>query len=94
MPSERLALLVSAVRLRDHPPEKLVLLDVGIGSARARFARRHLPSARYVDVDSDLAGQATAESGARPLPEPNDLTAALRSWGIDSDSTHSAARSR
>ncbi|MFD4367548.1 sulfurtransferase [Rhodococcus sp. NPDC058521] len=87
MSSERLALLVSAVRLRDDPPEKLVILDVGIGSARARFALRHLPSARYVDVDTDLAGQASAESGTRPLPASNDLTAALRSWGIDSDST-------
>lgn len=87
MSGHRAAHLISAGRLRTDPPKRLVLLDVRAGAGGPGCARRHLPGARFVDVDTDLAGSATPYSGARPLPEPADLTAALQRWGIHADST-------
>ncbi|WP_446225337.1 sulfurtransferase [Nocardia sp. IBHARD005] len=88
MPGDRAAHLVSADILRSDPPPRLVLLDVRAGSAgRASYQREHLPGARFADIDTDLAGTATPESGARPLPRPDDLTTALHRWGINPDST-------
>ncbi len=83
MSGERAAHLISADQLRRDPPERLVLLDV-----RDRESHRagHLPGAQVVDVDADLAGTATPDSGARPLPDTAALTAALRRWGIHADS--------
>ncbi|MFE7740941.1 sulfurtransferase [Nocardia sp. NPDC057455] len=85
----RAAHLISAAGLRDDPPKRLVLLDVRVGVGGPDpdgFLRGHLPGARFVDADADLAGPATALSGARPLPQAAPLTAALRRWGIRSDS--------
>ncbi|NKY25990.1 sulfurtransferase [Nocardia gamkensis] len=90
MSGARAAHLISASNLRDDPPEQLVLLDVRVGAGVPdpnAFRRGHLPGARFVDVDADLAATATARSGARPLPEAGPLTTALRSWGIRADST-------
>ncbi|MEU6827839.1 rhodanese-like domain-containing protein [Nocardia beijingensis] len=90
MPGARAAHLISASELRDNPPEQLVLLDVRVGPAGPdpnAFRRGHLPGARFVDVDADLAGTATPCSGARPLPEAGPLTIALRRWGIRAEST-------
>ncbi|MEV0338817.1 rhodanese-like domain-containing protein [Nocardia sp. NPDC050713] len=90
MSGQRAAHLISAGRLRDDPPKRLVLLDVRVGAGgpdRTSFRRGHLPGARFVDIDADLAGAATRYSGARPLPDTETLTAALRRWGIHSDST-------
>ncbi|TLG13867.1 sulfurtransferase [Nocardia cyriacigeorgica] len=87
MSGDRAAHLISAGRLRTDPPKRLVLLDVRLGADSPGFARTHLPGARFVDADADLAGIATPHSGARPLPDPATLTAALRRWGIHPDST-------
>ncbi|KAF0849065.1 sulfurtransferase [Nocardia caishijiensis] len=86
MPGDRAAHLVSAADLRDAPPARLVLLDVRTAGERANYQREHLPGARFADVDADLSGTPTADSGARPLPDTDHLTESLRRWGIHSDS--------
>lgn len=87
MPGDRAAHLVSAADLRDAPPARLVLLDVRTAGERANYQREHLPGARFADVDADLSGTPTADSGARPLPDADHLTESLRRWGIHPDST-------
>ncbi|NKX87730.1 sulfurtransferase [Nocardia coubleae] len=87
MPGDRAAHLVSAADLRDAPPARLVLLDVRTAGERANYQREHLPGAQFADVDADLSGTPTADSGARPLPDAEALTEALRRWGIHDDST-------
>ncbi|MEV0682888.1 rhodanese-like domain-containing protein [Nocardia sp. NPDC050378] len=87
MPGDRAAHLVSAAELRDTPPARLVLLDVRTAGERANYQREHLPGARFADVDADLSGTPTADSGARPLPDTDHLTESLRRWGIHPDST-------
>jgi thiosulfate/3-mercaptopyruvate sulfurtransferase len=66
-----------------------VLLDVRwtlAGSDLDGFLARHLPGARFIDLDRELAGQAGL-GGRHPLPEPTDLQLLWRGAGIDDDST-------
>ena len=49
---------------------------------RAAFLERHIPRARYADLETDLSGPVTAKSGRHPLPAPGDFAAALERWGI------------
>jgi len=63
------------------------ILDVrwklGGPPGRGEFRRGHLPGAVYVDLDSELAGHGDAADGRHPLPEPADLQAAARAWGLN-----------
>ena len=87
MSGARAAHLLSAARLLDDPPDRLVLLDIRSGADRTAYLRGHLPGARLADLDADLAAPPGPHTGDRPLPEPGALTAALRRWGIHPDST-------
>lgn len=49
------------------------------------YAASHLPGAVFVDLDRDLAGR-PGRAGRHPLPDPGDLQARLRDWGVRSDS--------
>ena len=65
----------------------VVLLDVRwrlAGPPPAElYAGGHLPGAVAVDLEEDLAAPAADRSrGRHPLPDPADLQAALRRWGI------------
>src|SRR5690349_5539419 len=42
----------------------------------------HIPGAVYVDLDQELAAPAGPEIGRHPLPTPENLQAAARSWGL------------
>ncbi|WP_046468885.1 sulfurtransferase [Allosalinactinospora lopnorensis] len=56
-------------------------------SGHAAYLRGHLPDAVFVDVDTDLAGPATAEVGRHPLPDPQIFATALGELGIGDDTT-------
>jgi thiosulfate/3-mercaptopyruvate sulfurtransferase len=67
----------------DHPP---VVLDVrwALGDAHGEESYRagHIPTARYVDLDRELAGRPTPGTGRHPLPDVAALQDAARRWGL------------
>ena len=80
--------LITADELADRlaggsPP---VLLDVrwtlSGGSDPVGYLAGHLPGARFLDLDRDLAAPA-GPGGRHPLPAPADLQAALRAIGLN-----------
>ncbi|MGH3068619.1 MAG: sulfurtransferase [Streptosporangiaceae bacterium] len=64
----------------------LVLLDVrwrlGGPPGLDRYREGHLPGARFVDLDRDLAGPPGA-GGRHPLPDADAFEAAMRRAGVD-----------
>jgi len=52
---------------------------------RREFAAAHVPGAVYADLDRDLSGPVTADSGRHPLPDPDEFVATLRTLGISND---------
>lgn len=46
------------------------------------YAEGHIPGARYVHLDEDLAGLATPDTGRHPLPDPKTLSEKLCRWGV------------
>lgn len=67
----------------DEPP---LVLDVrwalGAPDGRAHHRAGHVPTAVYVDLDTELAAPPSAAAGRHPLPDPADLQAAARRWGL------------
>ncbi|MGH8279307.1 MAG: sulfurtransferase, partial [Gammaproteobacteria bacterium] len=59
---------------------RFVLNDPQAGS-RA-YAQGHIPGARYLDLNRDLAGLVTPASGRHPLPDPSALVAKLAAAGV------------
>jgi len=47
----------------------------------------HIPSAVYVDLETELAGHGRPDDGRHPLPPVQSLQAAARRWGIRSGDT-------
>jgi len=85
--------IISAAELAAllEAPDQLkpVLLDVRwtlAGSDPDGYLAGHLPSARYIDLDGELAGPAGL-GGRHPLPEPTALQQVWRTAGVDDDST-------
>jgi thiosulfate/3-mercaptopyruvate sulfurtransferase len=66
--------------------EPVALLDVrwrlGGPPGREEYERWHLPSAVYVDLDTDLAGPPGGDEGRHPLPSPAALQSSLRRAGL------------
>jgi thiosulfate/3-mercaptopyruvate sulfurtransferase len=84
--------LAAALGLRPGPGRGgpvPVVLDVRwrlLGPPPAQlYAAGHLPGAVAVDLDADLAAP-PGPGGRHPLPDPADLQAALRRWGVRTDS--------
>lgn len=50
------------------------------------YGRGHIPSAVYVDLDTNLAAPVSPGSGRHPLPDPATLERDLRSFGVRQDS--------
>lgn len=50
---------------------------------RPAYLDGHLPGAVYVDLERELARPGRPEEGRFPLPDPADLEASARRWGID-----------
>ncbi|OWJ69182.1 sulfurtransferase [Inquilinus limosus] len=84
--------LISAAelgRLQDTGAPLVILdarFDVARQDIRPAVETPHIPGALYVDVATELAGDPTALSGRRPLPQIRDLQRDARRWGIDPDS--------
>ena len=51
---------------------------------REAYAKEHLPGARFVSLDDDLAGPKTGSNGRHPLPSVEALTALFSRLGITS----------
>ncbi len=58
-----------------------VRFEVGGPPGRPLYETGHLPGARYVDLETELAGP-PGESGRHPLPELAVFTAAMRRAGV------------
>lgn len=56
------------------------LFDAGKG--RTDYLGGHIPGAVYADMDQDLSGPVTSDSGRHPLPDPDVFRRRLESWGI------------
>lgn len=65
----------------------LHVLDVrwklGGPPGREEFAKGHIRTAVYVDLDTELAGHGLPTDGRHPLPAIADLQAAARRWGLN-----------
>jgi thiosulfate/3-mercaptopyruvate sulfurtransferase len=69
--------------LGPNPPAVLdVRWKLGDPDGRVHYADRHIPTAVYVDLETELSGPASTEQGRHPLPELDALQAAARHWGI------------
>ena len=88
--------------LEREPP---ALLDVrwalGDPSGHEHYLAGHIPGAVFTDLDRELSAPASAAGGRHPLPDPGDLEAAARRWGVrhgaavvvyDDNASMSAAR--
>jgi thiosulfate/3-mercaptopyruvate sulfurtransferase len=66
--------------------EPVALLDIrwrlGGPPGREEYERGHLPSAVYVDLETELAGPPGGDEGRHPLPRPKDLQRSLRRAGL------------
>lgn len=49
------------------------------------YSAGHIPGAIYADLDRDLSGRITPESGRHPLPDIGSFSAILGRWGIDAN---------
>lgn len=67
-------------------PRPPVVLDVrwklGDPDGRRHYANAHIPTAVYVDLDTELAAAPSERLGRHPLPDIEDLQESARRWGI------------
>lgn len=72
----------------EAPP---VVLDVrwalGRRDGAHEYGLGHLPGAVYVDLETELAGEASPERGRHPLPDVADLQESARRWGLSDGGT-------
>jgi thiosulfate/3-mercaptopyruvate sulfurtransferase len=61
----------------------LMLPDWG----EARYREAHIPGARFVHLDRDLATRKTGRNGRHPLPSPEEAAAVFSALGIDETRT-------
>jgi thiosulfate/3-mercaptopyruvate sulfurtransferase len=84
-PTISAAALAAELASAARPP---VLIDVryrmGGPPGHGEYAKGHLPGARYVDLDAELAGQPGRE-GRHPLPDARTFGAAMRRAGVSRD---------
>jgi thiosulfate/3-mercaptopyruvate sulfurtransferase len=51
------------------------------------FEARRIPGSVYVDLEAELAAEATPRAGRHPLPDADALQAAARRWGVRQDAS-------
>ena len=54
-------------------------------AGRRDYLEEHIPGAVYLDLDEDLAGPVTPQTGRHPLPDPEELVVTLGALGISRD---------
>lgn len=69
---------------------EVVVLDCRHDLARPQwgaeaYAEGHIPGSEHAHLDRDLSGPVADTSGRHPLPDPQELSAALTRWGIGRD---------
>lgn len=75
---------LASVLSTTHPPRVLdVRWKLGGPPGLGEYERAHIPSAVYVDLDTELAGHGAATDGRHPLPSEADFRAAVRRWGLN-----------
>lgn len=66
----------------------VTILDVrwalGRSDGREQYLEAHVPGAVYVDLETELSGPATPQTGRHPLPSIESLQDSARSWGVRS----------
>src|SRR3569623_155627 len=68
--------------------DDVVLFDCGFELGKpdagyAAFVESHLPGARYLHLDHDLAAAPGGDNGRQPLPDPATFAAVMRANGLD-----------
>ena len=88
--SDPLPPIVNAGWLADNGAG-VVVCEVGSsmtgGDPEEAYAKRHLPGARYVSLDTVLATPPSVAGGRHPLPTADDFAADLGALGIGDDMT-------
>ncbi|MET0509769.1 MAG: sulfurtransferase [Burkholderiaceae bacterium] len=86
---KRWTTVVSASELARHIDDCVVidcrhdLFDFAAG--RRGYDEGHIPSARFLDIESDLSGPKTGKNGRHPMPERSQIIATFRRLGISDD---------
>ena len=81
--------LVSTAELAHHLDDPAwVILDcqhdlMNPAFGRESYAREHIPGARFISLDDDLAEHAATGRGRHPLPSPETLAAAFSRLGVE-----------
>ena len=86
MPENRILMDAQGLLERLDDPEWVVVdcrFDLGDPDAgRRAYEDAHIPGAVFLDLDRDLAGPITPETGRHPLPDPEALATTLGELGI------------
>lgn len=84
-----LAAALEAGRFADGGPVRV--LDVrwrlDRPDGRPEYLGGHVPGARYVDLETELAAHGEPTDGRHPLPSLEALQASVRAWGVDDGDT-------
>ena len=86
-----LTTIVTTSELQVHlTDEDWAIVDCRFDLARAQwgweeYQKSHIPGAVYADMNHDLAGPITPDSGRHPLPDIQRLSRRLSEWGIGKD---------
>lgn len=75
-------------KILDH--KNLVIIDCRFDLLNASwghldYLKNHIPNAIFADLNKDLSGSVTKETGRHPLPEPGKFIDTCSFWGIDED---------
>lgn len=78
------AILISVAELSGLGSATLLDVRWALGDPHGRehYLDGHIPGARFVDLDAELADAPSAAGGRHPLPAIDDLQAAARRWGV------------
>ncbi|GGF12303.1 sulfurtransferase [Subtercola lobariae] len=86
-------ILITAEELKSliESPETVRVLDVrwrlGGPEGYPEYRAGHIPTAVYVDLETELARHGEPHEGRHPLPDAADLQAAARRWGLNDGET-------